>query len=137
MLNYYRYLYRLFCWMLPDRLIRILFISSLFSQLYQINRIDLELYNHINQLLKVSENDYAVGAGVSFGKMLWVGVELTQESYIFNSHVVTDLSIRTEEVIARELINKTPDYLRYNYCDMLYDIRNMLDNRFKLSQLAA
>lgn len=117
---------------MPERMIRTLFISSLYSKLFKVDVLDICLMHKINQMLMVCENDYAIGAGIRLSKVFWDGVELKHFDVHLNEKNEITLTKEAEEMIAIQIIGRTPQWLLYNRADMVIDIRKMIERRLDL-----
>jgi hypothetical protein len=129
-------LFAFLTYLLPDRMIRTLFLSSLYRQLFNVNALDNNVYHRVNKILNVCERDHAVGLGMELSQSFWNGEEL--------KHIETELSkngryVLTEKAkneMIEEILSKTPLWLRYNPTSMKEDICKMLENHSHLSNVA-
>lgn len=129
-------IYRLISFLLPERLIRVLFISSLYTKIFKIETVDPLVLHKLNSILKVCENDYALGAGMKLSNIFWNDVELKQIQVVLNNKNELTISKEVEEEIASAIIKNTPKWLLYNRADMYMDIRRMVEYRLDLPKLA-
>ena len=63
-------IYKILKFLLPERLIRTLFITSLYTKLFNVKTLDIRIYHKVNKLLTVCNNDYACGAGMSLAQVI-------------------------------------------------------------------
>ena len=82
-------IYKILKFLLPERLIRTLFITSLYTKLFNVKTLDIRIYHKVNKLLTVCNNDYACGAGMSLAQVFWNGVELQIVKAELNSEIVS------------------------------------------------
>lgn len=130
-------IYKLLKILLPERLIRTLFITSLYTKLFNVKTLDIRIYHKVNKLLTVCNNDYACGAGMSLAKVFWNGVELQIVKSELNSENRVVLTKEAEEEIVSKIISRTPNWLIYNHADMVIDIKKMIENRLELKNITA
>lgn len=130
-------IYKLLKILLPERLIRTLFITSLYTKLFNVKTLDIRIYHKVNKLLTVCNNDYACGAGMSLARVFWNGVELQIVKSELNSENRVVLTKEAEEEIVSKIISRTPNWLIYNHADMVIDIKKMIENRLELKNITA
>ena len=115
--------------MLPERLIRTLFLSSLYSQLFQVNTLDVRVYRRLNEIMKICDNDNALGLGMHYAKVFWGDEELAHIEVELNEKGHLTLSENTIEAMAKRIVEETPRWMRYAQEDMLTDIKQLLQCR--------
>lgn len=130
-------IYKILKILLPERLIRTLFITSLYTKLFNVKTLDIRIYHKVNKLLAVCNNDYACGAGMSLAQVFWNGVELQIVKAELNSENRVVLTKEAEEEIVSKIISRTPNWLIYNHADMVIDIKKMIENRLELKNITA
>lgn len=130
-------IYKLLKILLPERLIRTLFITSLYTKLFNVKTLDIRIYHKVNKLLTVCNNDYACGAGMSLAQVFWNSVELQIVKSELNSENRVVLTKEAEEEIVSKIISRTPNWLIYNHADMVIDIKKMIENRLELKNITA
>ena len=130
------FIYRIISSLLPERLIRVLFISSLYTKIFKIKTVDPLVLHKLNSILKVCENDYALGAGMKLSSVFWNDVELKQIQVVLNDKNELTISKETEEEIANVIIENTPKWLLYNRTDMYMDIKHIVEYRLDLLKCA-
>lgn len=132
-----QWLYYLLSWVLPERLIRALFMSSLYSKLFNNQTLDVRVYSRVNKLLNICENDYACGVGMQLAQSFWNGEEIEHISVMFNDNHQLVLTPEAEKMIVDKIFETTPKWLRYGVADMRADIRTLLRNRVALEGIAS
>lgn len=108
-----QWLYYLLGWVLPERLIRALFMSSLYSKLFNNQTLNVKVYSRVNKLLNICENDYACGVGMQLAQSFWNDEEIEHISVMFNDNHQLVLTPEAEKMIVEKIIETTPKWLRY------------------------
>ena len=132
-----QWLYYLLGWVLPERLIRALFMSSLYSKLFNNQTLDVKVYSRVNKLLNICENDYACGVGMQLAQSFWNDEEIKHISVMFNDNHQLVLTPEAEKMIVEKIIETTPKWLRYGLADMKSDVRRLVRNRVALENIAS
>ena len=132
-----QWLYYLLGWVLPERLIRALFMSSLYSKLFNNQTLDVKVYSRVNKLLNICENDYACGVGMQLAQSFWNDEEIGHISVMFNDNHQLVLTPEAEKMIVEKIIETTPKWLRYGLADMKSDVRRLVRNRVALENIAS
>lgn len=118
--------------LLPEHLVRTLFLSSLYAKLFDVKVFDIQTAVKVNGLLHISRNNYAMGAGVKLSHVFWDDIALhpltvNQQ----DDNPILDKAV--EESIIQKIMDGTPKALRYNREVMLNDIKTMMEKRLDLS----
>lgn len=132
-----QWLYYLLGWVLPERLIRALFMSSLYSRLFNNQTLDVKVYSRVNKLLNICENDYACGVGMQLAQSFWNDEEVKHISVMFNDNHQLVLTPEAEKMIVDKIIEATPKWLQYGLADMKSDVRRLVRNRVALENIAS
>lgn len=132
-----QWLYYLLGWVLPERLIRALFMSSLYSKLFNNQTLNVKVYSRVNKLLNICENDYACGVGMQLAQSFWNDEEIEHISVMFNDNHQLVLTPEAEKMIVEKIIETTPKWLRYGLADMKSDVRKLVRNRVALENIAS
>lgn len=115
----------------PERMIRILFLSSLYSRLFKVEVLEDDIFHKVNEILSVCETDSALGVGMKLNRVFWDNVELgVIETQLIDGKI--QIGKETKEKIIREIIAKTPSWLRYSKEEMQKDVGRLVDNRMRL-----
>ena len=124
-------------WVLPERLIRALFMSSLYSKLFSNQTLDVRVYSRVNKLLNICENDYALGVGMQLAQSFWNDDEVKPISVMFNDNHQLVLTPDAEKMIVNKIIEATPKWLRYGLADMKDDVSRLVRKRVELENIAS
>lgn len=120
----------------PERMIRILFLSSLYSRLFKVEVLEDDIFHKVNEILFVCETDSALGVGMKLNRVFWDNVELgVIETQLIDGKI--QIGKETKEKIIREIIAKTPRWLRYSKEEMQKDVGRLVDNRMRLQMSVA
>lgn len=127
--------------MLPDRMKRIIFVSSFVAHIKDCKNPDKELLNKINTLLTLSQGDEALAFPMMLHSKIWDKVEL-KEIFISKNIQIDDIHQIAEykfiknqvRLVSEELVKKTPRWLRYSsntqmrsdLMKVLYSMENLL-----------
>lgn len=111
---------------IPERLIRILFISSIFSKLFK-QRVEGEIKEeHISKLnskLELSTNNSALELGILLSNVIWCTNDKSLEA-------INDIDLEDKKSYLnyiRIIKTITPKWLRYNYNLMDNDLRSLFN----------
>jgi len=115
---------------LPERMKRILFVSSLAAQLAKDQQMTPEALNKINEMLDLAKDAESMELGVELSNVIWKDAECSLMCF----------QVSTEQVIAQEripyiisiILKATAPWLRYGKEDdgaMEKDIRALISNR--------
>lgn len=126
-------LFAFLTYLLPDRMIRTLFLSSLYRQLFKVRTLDNGGYHRVNKILNVCERDHALGLGMELSKSFWNGEELKNIETELTKNGRYVLTEKAKKEMVDDILAKTPSWLRYNLSSMKEDVSKMLDNYFRLS----
>lgn len=132
-----KWLYYLLGWVLPERLIRALFMSSLYSKLFNNQTLDVRVYSRVNKLLNICESDYACGVGMQLAQSFWNDDEVKHISVMFNDNHQLVLTPDAEKMIVNKIIEATPKWLRYGLADMKDDVSRLIRKRVELENIAS
>lgn len=116
-----RALARFIDWVLPIRIKRLIFISTLFAGIKNITDPSDTHLHKLNDLMKLSEIDQAIGLPMCFGNWLWkkrlpegIFLRYQKDSVLqlceINNKELSDVEMR---IIANTVINRTPAWLLY------------------------
>lgn len=128
--------------LLPDRMKRIIFISSFVAHIQDCTKPDKDLLSKINKLLLLSQDDITLFAPMKIHSQIWNSIEL-KEIFISKNIQIDDIHQIAEykfvknqaRLVAEELVKKTPRWLRYvSNTQMRSDLVKILNNMENLLQ---
>ena len=125
-------LFSLLCYIMPERLVRILFLSSLYGRLFNVRTLDPEIYHKLNRVLEIASNDSALGMGMQFSQAFWNGRGLSVIGTELNTYNQLVLTKEAEKEIVDKIITITPKWLTYSRESMVDDITKMIQHRQEL-----
>ena len=125
-------LFAFLTYLLPDRMIRTLFLSSLYRQIFKVRILDHNVYHRVNKILNVCERDHAMGLGMELSKSFWNGEELKHIETELTKNGRYVLTEKAKKEMVDDILSKTPSWLRYNLASMKEDVSKMLENYFRL-----
>lgn len=114
--------------LLPDRMKRILFISSLLPKILG-EELNDKQYRVVNSLLNLSTNDNALYFGVKISKFIWDVTDV--ESISWNDFVkLTNRKIDKFRDMkpVKTILRSTPQPLKYDRDKMISDLMVLSDN---------
>lgn len=114
--------------LLPDRMKRILFISSLLPKILG-EELNDKQYRVVNSLLSLSTNDNALYFGVKISKFIWDVTDV--ESISWNDFVkLTNRKIDKFRDMkpVKTILRSTPQPLKYDRDKMISDLMVLSDN---------
>lgn len=124
--------------LLPKHGKRIIFISSLYVQVTQLERLKADVVSKLNTVMNLAHREEALHFPAAISQLVWrnspVGNVLTKELL---DQDIDDVKVRE---VSKKVVNLTPNYLRYGTpSDMEEDVRSLILNGRDLAgpQLAA
>lgn len=123
--------------LLPKHGKRIIFISSLYVQVSQLERLKADVMSKLNAVMNLAHREEALQFPAAISQMVWrdspIGNVLTQELLDQN---VDDVKVRE---VSQRVVELAPKWVRYGTSDMLDDVRSLIRNGRDLAspQLAA
>lgn len=136
-------------YILPDRMKRIIFISSFIGQIKDCKNPDMELLSKINNLLTLSTQNNQGAVALAFPmkmhSVLWDKVELKEIFLSKNIHIddvrqIAEYKFVKNQVrlVSEELVKRTPRWLRYSSnTQMRSDLMLVFNNMGNLLQTKA
>ena len=105
-------LFAFLTYLLPDRMIRTLFLSSLYRQIFKVRILDHNVYHRVNKILNVCERDHAMGLGMELSKSFWNGEELKHIETELTKNGRYVLTEKAKKEMVDDILSKTPSMYR-------------------------
>jgi hypothetical protein len=111
---------------------RILFITSLYFQVVQIERLKADAIQKLNSIMKLAHAEEALQLPVAMRGMVWnsTAIQDTLTAELMDQDITDE---RANE-ISEKVVSMAPPWLRYGSRDMVKDVVDLIRNG---SQLAA
>ena len=117
--------------LLPNRIKRLVFLSSLTAILVDMKELNNETLHKLNTLLGLCMNDNAMKLPISMRDFIWHHMTPAQ---VLNTEPIWDkLSTESISTMSSSIIKKMPSWLHYNKdMDIKRDVEYLLHNRSSL-----
>ena len=123
--------------LLPKHGKRIIFVSSLYAQVTQLERMKADVVSKLNSVMNLAYREEALHLPAAISRVVWrnsrVGQVLTRE--LLNQ----DIDEKKMREVSQSVVKLTPVWMRYGDKDMENDVRSLILNGRNLAdtQLAA
>lgn len=113
---------------------RIIFITSLYFQVVQLERLKADALSKLNSMMNLAANEQALQLPAALRGIVWnhttIGEELSVE--------LLDQEISTERahLLSERVVELSPSWVRYNRRDMLSDVFDLISKGGQLAEAA-
>ena len=118
--------FNLVCFALPERIVRMMFMCSIYRGLYRINTIDARLSQRVNTLLRICDDDYALGWGVKASVIFWNDETVVDLQQVFVDPQNFKLTSESVENLTNKILSHVPKYLCYGQDAMRCDVKKII-----------
>lgn len=114
---------------------RIMFISSLYAQITQLERLKADTVSKLNAVMGLATREEAIQLPVTFSRAIWRGKDI---SSVLTPTLMDQQDVDQNEIqrVAKQLIAMAPAWMRYPEQDMERDLTHFLLNGRELAAAA-
>lgn len=122
---------------LPNRIKRLLFISSFIAHIKKIHKPTTDLTEKINTLFNLSNDSRSISFPMRIEKHIWANIQIDE---LFSTRNITTVSEIIKHkpqtrIISEEIVKRMPNWLRYgSNTTIKSDLVSVLNNIDKLVQ---
>lgn len=113
---------------------RILFITSLYFQVVQIERLKADAIRKLNTIMKLAHAEEALQLPVAMRGLVWnsTAIQQTLSAELMDQNISDDRA----QKISEEVVSLAPTWLRYGSQDMVKDVIELIRNGPQLAAAA-
>lgn len=127
--------FNLICFLLPERIVRMFFMCSIYRGLYRVNTMDTRLSSRVNSLLRICDDDHALGWGVKISAIFWNDETVLELKGVFDEQNQVKLTTESIQSLTNHILASVPNYLRYSTAEMRSDIEKVITQHNFLNTL--